>query len=193
VLDLLLPRRCVLCRCPGSGLCGACAATLPPAPELSPPPGFSSCGSLLSYEGATRQVVAALKYANHRDAVGLLGAAMAQLVPAPVEAVTWAPTSAERRRERGYDQARALASAVARALHVRCAASLVRTGGGSQTGLDRAHRLEGPRYGCVRLPARRLLLVDDVRTTGATLSAAGDALLGAGADQVHGLTLAVRP
>jgi predicted amidophosphoribosyltransferase len=193
MLDLLLPRRCVLCHHPGGGLCGPCTATLPPAPELAPPPGFSSCGSLLAYEGTTRQVVAALKYTNHRDAVGLLGAAMAQLVTAPVDVVTWAPTSAARRRQRGYDQARALAVAVARDLRVRCAGSLVRTAGGAQTGLDRAHRLDGPRYECARPPGRRVLLVDDVRTTGATLSAAGDALLDAGVGQVHGLTLAVRP
>ena len=193
MLDLLLPRRCVLCLRPGSGLCGPCAGTLPPAPELSPPPGFSSCASLLAYDGPTRQVVAGLKYGNHRDAVGVLGAAMAQLVTAPVDVVTWAPTSAARRRQRGYDQARALAVAVARALGVRCSPALRRTGGGSQTGLDRAHRLEGPRYECPRPPGRRALLVDDVRTTGATLSAAGDALVGSGVSEVHGLTLAVRP
>ena len=193
MLDLLLPRRCVLCLRQGVGLCGPCAGSLPPAPELSPPPGFSSCASLLTYEGPTRQVVAALKYENHRDAVGVLGAAMAQLVDHPADVVTWAPTSAERRRRRGYDQARALAAVVARSLGVRCVGALERTGGASQTGLDRAHRLEGPRYECVRPPGARVLLVDDVRTTGATLSAAGDALLGSGVHQVHGLTLAVRP
>lgn len=183
----------MLCLRQGAGLCGPCAGGLPPAPELSPPPGFASCASLLAYDGPTPRVVAALKYANHRDAVGVLGAAMAQLVEHRVDVVTWAPTSAARRRQRGYDQARALAAAVAGALGVRCAPSLRRTGGGSQTGLDRAHRLEGPRYDCRHPPGRRVLLVDDVRTTGATLSAAGDALVGAGVQQVHGLTLAVRP
>src|SRR6056297_2349646 len=102
VLDLLLPRRCTLCGLNGTGLCGACLATLPAAPDLAAPPGYEACWSLLRYEGATTELVAALKYRGHRDAVALLGAAMADLLDDPtsaqVESVTWAPTSPQRRR-----------------------------------------------------------------------------------------------
>jgi predicted amidophosphoribosyltransferase len=191
VLDLLLPRRCVLCHTTGTPLCGPCATSLPPAPDLAAPPGYTSCSSLLRYEGTARSLIAALKYRGHRDAVGVLGASMAELVAHRIDLVTWAPTSALRRRGRGFDQSELLAGSVARSLGVRCQATLVRLGGRPQTGLGRSGRLEGPRFDRARSPGRALLVVDDVRTTGATLCAAADTLLAAGAVEVHGLTLAV--
>jgi predicted amidophosphoribosyltransferase len=191
VLDLLLPRRCVLCHRTGTPLCGPCATSLPPAPDLAAPPGFTSCGSLLRYEGTARTLVAAVKYRGHRDAVGVLGASMAELVTHHVDLVTWAPTSALRRRKRGFDQSELLARAVARSLAVRCRPTLARLGGRPQTGLGRSGRLEGPRFDCLHRPGRAVLMIDDVRTTGATLCAAADSLLAAGAGEVHGLTLAV--
>lgn len=191
MLDLLLPPRCVLCGVTGTALCGGCTRSLPVAPDLAPPPGLEACSSLLSYEHTARDLIAALKFRGHRDAVGLLGAGMAELVDRPVDEVTWAPTSARRRRQRGFDQSELLARAVARHLGVRCRARLRRVGGGPQTGLDRAGRLEGPRFAPIGAPAPTLLLVDDVRTTGATLCAAADTLVEAGAASVVGLTLAV--
>jgi len=194
LFDLLLPRRCVLCRCEGTALCRPCATTLPAAPDLAAPPGLGSCWSLLRYEGATRELVAALKFENHRDALGVLGAALAGLVDARVEVVTWAPTSPERRRHRGYDQAELLARAVARPLRTPCRGLLRRDsggGGGGQTGRSREERLRGPQFRARTSHPGRVLVVDDVRTTGATLCAAADALTEAGASEVHGLTLAV--
>lgn len=189
MLDLLLPRRCALCHRAGTALCAACTARLPPAPELAPPPGFDDCAALLAYDGDARRLVAALKFDNHRDAVGVLGAAMARLVRSPVDAVTWAPTSRGRRRARGYDQSELLARPVAAELGRPCIALLERIGSWNQTGHDRATRLEGPRFSATAAPAR-VLLVDDVRTTGATLCAAADALVEAGARAVVGVTLA---
>jgi ComF family protein len=195
LLDLLLPRRCVLCHTQGTVLCGACATSLPAAPELAPPPGLDSCRSLLRYEGPTRELVAALKFDNHRDAIGLLGAGLAQLVGdelgTRLDAVTWAPTTAARRRERGYDQAELLARAVAAGLRRPCRGLLRRDAGAGQTGRSREQRLDGPRFRARRTPPAQVLLVDDVRTTGATLCAAADVLVEAGATSVHGLTLAV--
>lgn len=192
VLDLLLPRRCVLCRGPAPGLCPTCAASLPPAPDLAPPPGFGACWSLLDYDGPTRDLVAALKFDNHRDAVPWLAAAMAALVDRPVHTVTWAPTSAARRRRRGFDQSEVLARRIAAALGAPCLRVLDRTSSAAQTGHTRSERLTGPQFRCRRPPAGVLLVVDDVRTTGATLCAAGDALVLQGHAEVSGLTLAVR-
>jgi ComF family protein len=192
LLDLVLPRRCVLCRREGTGLCRPCATTLPAAPDLGAPPGLDTCRSLLSYEGATKELVAALKFDNHRDAVSVLGRTMARLSVEPVDMVTWAPTSAARRRRRGYDQSELLAREIARTLRRPVQALLDRPAGEAQTGRTREQRLEGPRFQPrgTSMP-RRVLLVDDVRTTGATLCAAADALLEAGTQEVHGLTLAV--
>jgi predicted amidophosphoribosyltransferase len=193
MFDLLLPPRCALCRRPGSGLCRDCAATLPPAPDLGAPPGLVACDSLLRYEGPTRELVAAVKFHGHRDAIPLLGATMARLVRHPIDVVTWAPTSAARRRDRGYDQAELLARAAAGALGRRTRGLLRRVSAGSQTGHDRAQRLTGPEFRARRECRGTVLLVDDVRTTGATLCAAADALTEAGATAVVGLTLAVTP
>ena len=205
LLDLLLPRRCVRCRSVAVELCPACAAELPPAPDLGAPPGMVACWSLLEHRDAGREVVLGLKYDRHLDAIGLWGSAMAQLVDRPVGVVTWAPTSSARRRQRGFDQAALLARAVARHLDVPCRGLLERTTDAGRAGRGRAERLHGtefvtPRRERLRTRQRTdrrhagpVLVVDDVRTTGATLSAAADALAPAGLEPVLGVTLSVRP
>lgn len=194
MLDLLLPRRCVCCGATGVGLCRPCATSLPAAPDLAAPPGYAACWALLRYEGPTRDVVAALKFRGHHDAVDLLCRAMAALVDRPVDQVTWAPTSADRRRRRGFDQAELLARTVARHLGRPCRSLLVRRSPGSQTGRGRDERLAGAAFRPARgAGAGSVLVVDDVRTTGATLCAAADALVERGHERVLGLTLAVRP
>lgn len=193
VLELLLPTRCSLCQRGGTALCGSCVCSLPPAPELAAPPGIEGAWSLLEYRDTTKRLVAALKYRNHRDALTLLGDPMAALVERPVDVVTWAPTSSTRVRRRGYDQAELLARAVARALGRPAHRLLRRVNVEAQTGRGRADRLGGPAFCCVRRTRGSALIVDDVRTTGATLCAASDALLGAGAARTFALTLAATP
>ncbi|MFN7149360.1 MAG: ComF family protein, partial [Microthrixaceae bacterium] len=191
MLDLLLPRRCVCCGAVGAGLCRPCAAALPAAPDLAAPPGFADCWSLLRYEGSTRTVVAALKFRGHHDAVDLLCGAMAAMVDRPADLVTWAPTSDERRRRRGFDQAELLARGVARHLGLPCRSLLTRDASGAQTGRGRDERLTGAAFRPARgVGAGSVLVVDDVRTTGATLCAAADALVERGHQRVLGLTLA---
>jgi len=197
LFSLVFPQHCVLCLRQGTGLCMRCIATLVPAPELFAPPGFDTCDSLLSYTGATKDLVAALKFHNHRDAVGLLGFAMAQLLDPPKDStaseptVTWAPTSAARKTKRGFDQSELLARAVATSLGFSSARLLRRLPGDAQTGHSRAERLLGPQFIATQRAPERVLLIDDVRTTGATLCAAADALIESGARSIQGLTLAV--
>jgi predicted amidophosphoribosyltransferase len=145
-----------------------------------------------------REVVARVKYRGARAALPwLTGAIVETLTPvsavACVDIVTWAPTSRERRRRRGFDPAELLARAVARRLGVRCAGLLERAPGPPQTGRAGADRRRGPSYSTRRPVPPIVLVVDDVATTGATLTAASVALRRGGARVVLAVTAARTP
>ena len=191
---MFLPPSCPVCGAPGSAPCAGCAAELRPAPALPAPAGVDSCAALLTYAGAGRELVARLKYRNARASVPFLARGMAAIVPYEVDVVTWAPTTPARLRERGFDQARLLARAVARELGVPCRPLLRRRPGPAQTGRDAVARHSGPGFAGGRsIHGRRVLLVDDVVTTGATVAAASRALREAGATEVHSVAAARTP
>jgi ComF family protein len=192
---MLLGSNCVVCDRPGEPLCPTCAGGLVAAPALTPPPPLRSCTGLLAYDGAARQLVVGIKYRNSRALVGRLGERLAQQVAnVPFDVVTWAPTSPGRRRARGFDQAELLARAVARRSRRPCRALLERGAGPAQTGRSAQARLVGPSFRVAAgEPGQAVLLVDDVSTTGATLTAAATALLEHGAATVDAAVLAVTP
>jgi predicted amidophosphoribosyltransferase len=187
-----------MCERPGPAPCAGCLATLRPAPSLPVPPGLVACRALLAYDGPGRDLVARLKYRNARSALPWVAAGMAALAATAgddVDVVTWAPTTPRRRRARGFDQAELLARRVARELHRPAVPLLRREPGPHQTGLHLADRRTGPRFrprpvAARAVPGRRVLLVDDVVTSGATFSRAARALTDAGAAGVVGLAAA---
>ena len=196
--EMVFPAVCPGCGRRGEPLCDVCARTVLTAPPLPHPAGLEALHVPFAYAGVVRELVARAKYRRRHAALAWLAAAMVAELGAPpvgVDVVTWAPTTAARRRDRGFDQAEVLATAVATELRRPRRASLRRIGDDHQTGRSRAERIDAASYvprAHAPVSGRRVLLVDDVVTTGATLTAAASALRRAGAVSVVGIAAARR-
>ncbi len=193
LLDLLAPLRCPGCDralpSGGAGFCDGCAALLEPA---------SCAEAVLRFGGPLRDGLHRLKYEGRRDLAGALASRLVEhaLARAPaVDVVVPVPLHPVRLAHRGFNQASLLALPLARALGVRLAPGrLMRVRDTPPpVGLGRDARRHNVReaFRARADPRRpRVLLVDDVRTTGATLSEAAEALVLAGAEQVTRVALA---
>jgi predicted amidophosphoribosyltransferase len=189
--------------CPGCGrraipVCASCAATFRPSPPAPAPPGVDRWFAAFRYEGVARELIARLKYRHARVAAPWLAACMARVVtearlPHELDVVTFAPTTVARRRARGFDHAELLAESLAGRLGLPMRPLLRRLPGPPQTGQPAAKRRRGPRFVCRAMVAPAVLLVDDVATTGATLTAAAVTLRAGGAETVIAVTGARTP
>ncbi len=187
---MLLRSVCGICGVRPGPVCPACAARLTPAASLAPPLHLDGCTAALDYASA-RSLVTSLKNGQRRDLVGWLADRVVEhAVPPPGSVVTWAPTSAARRQRRGFDQAELLARATARRWDLRCRALLHRTSAPPQAGRSGRERRANPSFAAAGVAPVAVVLVDDVVTTGATLTAAARALRAAGAVTVVGAVVA---
>jgi ComF family protein len=214
VLDLLLPQRCTVCSLPGSQLCGGCRSSLP---RIEPPLcdrcgtptawpvnrcrectgrrlAFASARAAVEYDAGVRRLVAAWKERGLRR----LAETAAQLVVEVVErpdaaALTFVPRDRDRTLKRGHHTAEALARELAESWQLPLLPALERPRAAPrQRGLSRAERrrnLRGAFVARTSVPSR-VVLVDDVYTTGATVHFAASALRKAGANRVEVVTLA---
>ena len=213
LMELLAPAECVGCGMSGDVLCHDCAARVGPPKagvcfrcnRLSA--GGRTCEQCRRYtvlrgvavgsyyDGAVKELVLALKFRRQRAAAevaaGLILAAFDGRTA--VEVVTDVPVAAARYRERGYNQSELVARQVARGLKLPYTRLLGRRDGAHQLGSGRQTRLEqvaGAFYSVRRADNLRVLVVDDVITTGATLGECARALASVGADSVWGAAVA---
>jgi len=214
VLGLVLPRRCAGCGVPGPALCGRCHAALvrlaPPVCERCGAPGawpvrrcaecagrrlsFARARSAVVYDARARRLVSAWKERGRRDLAATLAVIVADVVAPPdVDALTFVPGDRERGRARGHVPAERLAAALGAVWRLPVERLVERSGASvRQAGLPRSERSANVR-GAFRAVADgpgRVGLVDDVYTTGATVSACATALRRAGAGRVEVVCLA---
>ena len=213
--DMFYPERCVGCdRRSSDVLCRGCFESLPrvgsPVSGRCGLPtafatfvceacknvnfGFESARAPLRYEGVGKEVVHALKYRGYRKVVaGLAAPLMLQALGEDgFDDVVPVPLHRSRKRKRGFNQAELLARGVAAEINAPVSDTLkVVRSTRDQVELSAAQRRANV-AGAYRAnaPLRgRVLLIDDVFTTGATMSACASTLLRAGAKEVHALSL----
>lgn len=206
LLDLIYPPKCPFCgrvlERYEDGLCMRCQTVLPWTEGQNEPVEFCEvCLSPLWYRDGTRRAVHCFKFLRGRNHERLLGTLMAQCLRdrwcEPVDVVVWVPLSKKKFRKRGYDQTELLARRVGEETGLPVVAALEKireTATQSTIGRDSSRRANvlgayAVKSG-VELHGKRVVLVDDVVTSGATLSECAACLRMAGAESVIALTLA---
>jgi predicted amidophosphoribosyltransferase len=196
----LAPPLCAACgrSCrPEAVVCTRCSRRLADADPLTGagPPGVDRAWSSATHEDVARNLVTALKFRRLLPVAETMADRIQWLAPSDLLSGTIVPvpTAPLRTMARGFDPAAELAAALAEKTRLPIRPCLARSGLGRQRGKRRAQRVgHPPRIRTVGDVQRSVLLVDDVLTTGATLSACAQALRSAGAVRVAAVTFARR-
>ena len=204
LLGVFFPRKCPFCgKLTGKTLlCETCGAALPRCEEIRQGADFGRCTAPLYYERPVRDAILAFKFKAKLGGLDAFGRLMAQTAAerysGEFDAITWVPVSQKRLKKRGYDQARYLTASMCVDWHVAPLETLRKvTDNPPQSGLDDAAARRANVLGVYeavspeRFAGKRLLLVDDICTTGATLGECARVLKAAGAAEVLCLTLAM--
>lgn len=214
MLEWLLPQRCLVCAGAGAQLCATCRDALPrlvpPLCERCGAPaalpvrrcrecsgrrlGFGQARAAVAYDASVQRLVLGWKERGLRRLAADAAALVAECLPRPqAELVAFVPADPRRLGERGHHPAERLARALGRRWGIRCEPVLVRTGRSErQRGLSLLERRRNAAgaFAASRAVSDSVVLVDDVYTSGATVSAAAAALRAAGAPRVDVVTFA---
>lgn len=215
VVYALAPSSCLRCGALGSDLCEACrpfaliakAASCFNCNALSEE--FETCrrcriSTSLSrvyvashYEGVVKDLITRLKYHYAVDNGKIIGNMLSEHIAGEYDAVVAVPTSAKRYRQRGFNPSLQIAKTVAANTETPRVNALYRVGNTQQVGSDRGHRLSQlngmigvRRSKTSHLIGMRILLIDDVMTTGATLNECAKVLKQTGVKSVEAAVLA---
>ncbi|OGO01760.1 MAG: hypothetical protein A2Y72_00525 [Chloroflexi bacterium RBG_13_53_26] len=219
LLDLLFPQRCINCQREGQLLCSTCSGAAPRLRPLicqhcgmpwsssslcnacrSHPLKLDGLRSVFYFEGIIRQSIHLLKYDNLRALAVPLATLMREYLDTaalPGEILVPVPLHKRRIKERGYNQSALLARQLGRQVNLFVwENSLVRLRDtppqARTTSAEERRRNVAGAFVCadLRLRGKKVILIDDVATTGATINAAAEALWKVGASSVWALTLA---
>ena len=208
--ELLWPTRCVGCNLPGGLLCPSCEEGLErierrwSCPVCGAPYGWLTCTACerdwteldgcvcaLSFGGTSARLVSVHKDGHERRLAPLIARLMAEAIPeewraegAGLDAIVFVPATARAFARRGFDHMESVANELSRFIDAPVADVLVREEGHDQRGLGREERalnLEGRVFAVEDVAGMRILLVDDVITTGASIRACAAALKERGA------------
>lgn len=207
--DLFAPDDCLSCGREGSLLCRGCVVDLPPVPGICfdcnayvdgvsclsciKTTGFNSLTAATHYTGLSKLLVASLKFRGNQSAAKRMADAVLLGAAFPEQALlVHMPATTSHVRERGFDQSKLLVRHLSRASGLPRLDALRRSGSHHQLGAGREQRsrqlaaslhVARPQ----KIVGRKIILVDDVLTTGSSLTVAAGVLKKAGALEVHGV------
>ena len=221
VLDWIYPPVCVNCGKPGALICQDCLAEMPAVGKhycstcgkpLKPRHYCRHCGEAgfrfqssrapYLYDGAASAMIKALKYNGTLGLVPILAGLLIEFWPDlhwEVDMVVPVPLAKKRQAHRGFNQSEKIAKHFAKGVGLSCDTRVLikQRETRTQVGLDAAERrrnLDGAFAAePILVKEKRILLLDDVMTTGSTFAECSAVLLDAGAKSVHCLSVATTP
>jgi ComF family protein len=200
-LEVIFPKNCIGCGVAGILLCADCKSTISPAPAQIYGNTFAAC----TYKGLIQKIFVAIKLRKESRYVSVLGDLLIEAIDQNPKLreiiarseITYVPMHWMKRNIRGFNQSELLAKQIAKNFDKTPVALLKREKFGlRQSSLNKSQRSQNTKglfhlaVKDISMIGKSVVLIDDIRTTGATLSAARQVLLDAGANSVFNLVVA---